>query len=67
MKVPLIISYKSFEPVNLYNVESFTRKNSTIIFHFSKRSVEWIFQNEEEAQIIYEIILKSYVRYLDKE
>ena len=67
MKVPLIISYNGFEPVNLYNVDSFLLKEEIIVFHFSKRSVEWIFETKEEAKIVYEIILKSYVHFIENE
>jgi len=67
MKVPLIISYNNFESINLYNVDSFLLKDEIIVFHFSKRSVEWIFENKEEAKTIYEIILKSYVHFIEDE
>ena len=67
MKVPLIISYKNFEPVNLYNIESFLLKEEIIVFHFSQRSVEWIFDTKEEAKTIYEIILERYVHFIENE
>lgn len=67
MKVPLIISYNGYEPINLYNIESFLLRDEIIIFHFSKRSVEWIFDTKEEAKTIYEIILERYVHFIEKE
>jgi len=42
-------------------------KEEIIVFHFSKRSVEWIFETKEEAKIVYEIILKSYVHFIENE
>ncbi|WP_281950858.1 hypothetical protein [Nitrosophilus kaiyonis] len=67
MKVPLIISYNNFEPINLYNVESFLLKDEIIVFHFSKRSIEWIFDTKDEAKTVYDIICERYVHFIENE
>lgn len=67
MRNPLIVGYKDKQPVNLYLTESFSLKGNRIFFNFTQNKVEWFFEDINEAKLVYDLIVASYVRDLSEQ